>query len=82
MGENVGLSNIEMERLEVNLERIVMNQKVVKDKGDQVERDELVDIPITNETEKIPHGRHQVTWKRYPKEGVKKIIRSKQESIG
>ena len=61
VGENVKLSNTEVEKLAVNLERTIMNQKVVEEKGDQVERNELVDIPTTNETEKIPLDRHQLT---------------------
>ena len=61
VGKNVKLSNTEVEKLAVNLERTIMNQKVVEEKGDQVERNELVDIPTTNETKKIPLGRHQLT---------------------
>ena len=76
------ISNSEMERLAINLEMTVMNNKTAEVKNSLGDRNTLMEIPIISGNENSPCGKNQMSWKRLPKKRMLKINRSRQRSLG
>ena len=67
------ISNNDIEDLAINMEKTYMIQKHIDDNGLLVGGNELVEIPITNESQEVTNSKSQPMWKRISKAEQKKV---------